>query len=465
MAQINIKDAIINVVEKYLTSFGKSLITKFYTKNSVDGKIDAVTTLATHDNRKVLDSLSKDEVSGNLMFEGKPISTAGSVASITVCGDAICGEAVCGFDLIDLSNYYTAEQVDQKVFTASNSAKVLVESAIGDSSISTNNTFAEISDSIFLKKQEVVDALSFFNISYLTKYNDISSYAEAIKTIKTDNTIKSTKLNMKAGETHQEVLSNPITVFQLATSVIKYITGPTGVVNYSCTFDNTDSSNFDYPDTVVFDGSMHLSDKADTYNYSKSTQLENGVLNIQDIDISKFNTVDNINAMNLDYTIKGTNPSAVVKASGDIDITDVLNINKINWKGDISGGGILKLAISFNSGAAWLYYDGAAWNTFDIDIDFKANGMTPDMVNNLDKTILESARNNSDKIRFAYYIEKQNIDDVANNNDIEIIVDMNGTNAIAPQSDFSYTLESDNKTITYTINNSGTYTFVYADKV
>ena len=42
MAQINIKDAIINVVEKYLTSFGKSLITKFYTKDSVDGKIDTI---------------------------------------------------------------------------------------------------------------------------------------------------------------------------------------------------------------------------------------------------------------------------------------------------------------------------------------------------------------------------------------------------------------------------------------
>lgn len=101
---MDLKTTINNAVEKYLVSFAKSLLTKFYTKTQVD-------VLATHDNIDTLKGLTKDPTTGNLLFESKPLATEQKVNTLNVSGEKICGEATCGFDVVDLSNYYTREQV------------------------------------------------------------------------------------------------------------------------------------------------------------------------------------------------------------------------------------------------------------------------------------------------------------------------------------------------------------------
>lgn len=117
MAQVNIKDAITSVVKKYLISFGKSLTTKFYTKEQ----------LADIYNKKIIiNSLSKN-TDDKLLYNGSILCTEDDLinikaSNITVetdsgeknlqdilnyilkdsiipkayCGIAECGESYCG---------------------------------------------------------------------------------------------------------------------------------------------------------------------------------------------------------------------------------------------------------------------------------------------------------------------------------------------------------------------------------
>lgn len=394
---------------------------------------------------------------------------------------------------VNLTNYYTKKEVDDRLFIASNSAKLLVENAIGYSSVSTTtvtycgdiecgdielcdsitvgDTFLDISNSILDRKQLIVDALASKNIVNTTKADDLGSYADAIRNIllQTTSTIKVVKLNMSAVSSHQEVLSNPINIEELATSVLKFVPGDTGIIEYTCGFDNTDSSNFIYQDTTTFDGVMHQLDKTITKSISDTNTTPNGIFSTVDLDVSAFNSVESIeiDSTNSSLVISGTNLPSIVLPIGDINLTNVLNLNKINWITQVNGSGILKLAISINKGVTWNYFDGSSWAVLDITnlSNFKANGMDTDFVNALTSDSLELLRKNSKTIRFAYYLEKKNTSDVVNNDKIELLVDMQGKTIIAPQTSFSYALESDMKTITYNINTSGTYTFVYADKI
>lgn len=351
-------------------------------------------------------------------------------------------------------------------FTNANDAKSNLIDIIGDISLAETDTFSELLNSLLSKKQSILTALINKQIIGLTIDDDLATYATAIDNISIGNTTN-VKLNMTANSIHQEVLNTPITdLTELCTSVLKYIPGDTNVVEYTCTFDNTDSANFNHPDTVDFDGSMHLLDRSETHEYDSSTTLSDGTLNEAAVDTTNFYTVDRIETNETGYTVIGTNFPAMVKAIGDINITNVLTLNQIILDATISGGGMLKVLISFDSGITWLSYNGTLWEVVDINdpVDVKANAMNVTTINSLNSTALQAGRNDSNKIRFAYYLEKNNISDVASNNNIQLVVNMKGKDDIAPQSDFSYKLESDMQTITYTINTAGTYTFVYVDK-
>lgn len=317
-------------------------------------------------------------------------------------------------------------------------------------------------------KQNIVTAVNSKGQSVATS-NTWTELTTAISNISTGSTIKNTRLNLIAPTTHTEILTKPTSLQGLATSVIKYTQGGTGVTGYSSNFNNGDGTNFTYPDTVAFDGTMHLTDTSLSLNTTNSGSLIDGQLFTSDlINVGNFNSVETI------IVTDDTTPTLVVSGSclpntviakSDIDLTGILSLSQIIWTTSISGSGILNLAISVDGALTWKSFNGITWNTLNINnlSDFKTNGMTPSMVNELTKAQLESLRGTSEKIRFAYYIEKVNISDIANNDAILLTVDMEGSDRIAPQSDFSYTLGSDMKTIIYTINTSGTYTFVYSD--
>jgi len=117
MAQINIKDAIVNVVEKYLKSFSKSLITKFYTKEQLMDlydKKDLIKNLSENSNDKLLyngsilcteDDLINIKASNIIVETDNGEKTLQEIldslsdysdAPKAYCGTTECGSSYCG---------------------------------------------------------------------------------------------------------------------------------------------------------------------------------------------------------------------------------------------------------------------------------------------------------------------------------------------------------------------------------
>lgn len=117
MAQINIKDAIISVVKKYLISFSKSLTTKFYTKEQladIYNKKDIINSLSQNNDNKLIYNGSILYTEGdliNIKASNIIVETdngektlqdilssilADSDISKAYCGIAECGESYCG---------------------------------------------------------------------------------------------------------------------------------------------------------------------------------------------------------------------------------------------------------------------------------------------------------------------------------------------------------------------------------
>jgi hypothetical protein len=354
-------------------------------------------------------------------------------------------------------------------------SEVMINDADGNF-VSTEKTVENIVKELFQSGVNVKsDVVTAVNAKTTIPVTTNSSWSEVINSISlisngNSNSLKNTKLNLTAPTSYSITLSGPITLQQLATSVLKYIPGATGVVQYLSNFNNSDSVNFTAGTTVAFDGTMHLIDKSvsgpmTSYSLSSGTCYETST-----IDFDQFYYVSNViinDVASPTFIANGTNNPTIVKANGDINLSNVQEIAQIVWTTNVSGQGVLKLITSVDSGVSWKAFNGTDWITVDINniSDFKTNGNSVATINSLTISQLELLRQGSSKIRFAYYIEKENVSDIANNDAITLKVNMKGNDSIAAQTDFSYSLGSDMKTITYAINTSGTYTFVYADSV
>lgn len=429
----------------------KAVATEEYVNNNIH----------THTNKSVIDKFT--EVGGQPYYNGNAIG--GGTGTGANINDSSTTSTTETYSVSKINSLIT--EVNNTNFTNANNAKTVSINAIGDNTLTTSNTFVEISNSLLAKKQNIVDALGNKGV-LASQSDDLTTYATKINSIVQNSQIKNTKLNLIAPVTHTEVLTNPVSLQGLATSVIKYIEGDTGITQYSSGFDNSDGGNFNYIGNVGFDGTMHLIDISLSGNTtSNGTLLEGELFNVS-VDKTQFNTISEVKINDSTiptYVINGTNFPTIVTAKNDIDLTGIQDISQIIWTTGLSGNGILRLAVSVDSSITWNSFNGTDWVTIDIAnlTNFKLNGMTVSTVNALTSAQIETLRNNSNKIRFAYFIEKVDISDVANNDSITLKVDMKGYDIVAPQSDFSYTLENDMKTITYTINNSGTYTFVYVN--
>lgn len=117
MAQIDIKTAIENVIQKYLVSFGKSLIVKFYTKDQLTdiyGKKNIISSLSQNSNDKLLyngsilyteDDMINIKASNIIVETDSGEKTLQDILNSILadsnipkayCGIAECGESYCG---------------------------------------------------------------------------------------------------------------------------------------------------------------------------------------------------------------------------------------------------------------------------------------------------------------------------------------------------------------------------------
>lgn len=354
-------------------------------------------------------------------------------------------------------------------FTNANEAKNYIVNAIGDSSLATN-TFLEISNSLLTKKQAIVDALATKSI-ITNQSNDISDYATSINSIVQNSQIKNTKLNKTAGTTSQIVLANPTTIQNISTSVLEYQAGETGVVKYECNFNNGDETSFDtnVNQHLIFDGKMKQDNNISVKNMTNEGIIGDYTSYSAIVDKTQFNKINSItiNTVSTDevLTVTGTHHPTLVQANSDIDLTGIDRISDIVWTTTTTNTSELLLIYSIDSGLSWKGYD--VVNQLVLDItdannlgEVKAKGISTTNLNSFTQIDLDNMRNGSPKIRFAYYIEKNNVSDILENDSIILNVDMTGTDIFSTH----YTVSFDGiRTLTYTFSADNTYTIIYTD--
>lgn len=355
-------------------------------------------------------------------------------------------------------------------FTNANEAKSQIIDAIGDVSLATTSSFAELSNDIISKKQDIVTALASKNI-IATKGDSLETYADKISSIIQNSQIKNTKLNKLSGETSQIILTNPTTMQNISTSVLEHVAGATGVVQYTCDFNNADSSNFNISagQHLVFDGKMKQEN-----NIVSTTMVNEGLIGdyttySAPLDKSQFykvvSVVKTTVGANEILTVNGVYSPTLVKPISDINLTGVDNISDIEWTATTTGTNKQLIIYSIDGGITWKGYDSVNHLVLNINnindlSEVRSKGIGSAELNALTQVDLDNIKNGSIKIRFAYYIEKNSVDYTLENDKITLTVNMLGTDAFSSH----YTVAFDGvQTLTYTFSANKTYTIVYTD--
>ena len=356
------------------------------------------------------------------------------------------------------------------LFSYAYNGKSAIATVIGYPS-TINETFAQLSSDIQSNKNILANTLTDRGIETATS-ETLSAMIAKVAQVSSSSNISKTILNVTAPYTKVFTFTNPINIINLCESVIMYKQGETGVNQYTCDFNNGDSTNFNVGDNVSFDGTMSLGKKVLTGSCISNGVLGTGVEWLSfNIDKTIFNTLDELIYIDSDTTptfrVNGTNHPSITLANGDINLTGINKITGITWNTTTTNLGVSLLVMSFDSGVTWYGYNGTTWNIININdlSDVKAKGMNKTIVSALTSVELEAMRNNGVTLRFGYYLENGNYIDVANNDSINVIVEMIGENIIVPSSNYTVALASDGSKLTYNFSVSGSYTINIVDNL
>lgn len=269
-----------------------------------------------------------------------------------------------------------------------------------------------------------------------------------------------TKLNMSVGDIKTINLGRTVEDLKLATSVLLFVPGPSGVVEHICGYDNSDSGNFIYDaNSIIFDGKMK---PINIVNIPWSSTGTVGSYNCSEaeIDESLYKAVDGLSDDDTNnILIENVIPKdQIVLGKGDIDLSGIQTLKSVS----ISSAGF-RFALSFDGGVTYQTWDGYTWTTLDINNidDIKAKFMSKATLDSLTYTQFEAARNNSTTLRIAYFPDQVTSLDSCYTDQLDITVDEPGQDIISPQANWDYKLLDDQQTIEYTFYVSGTYTINY----
>lgn len=369
----------------------------------------------------------------------------------------------------DLAGYFNSDNVEDalvELFQFANSGKESVAQAIGYP-LSKGDTFSEMVAKIEQLKVLIASAIMEKGVAAYP-YNTLQEMANKIKTIPNvslDAGIKrKSKINIVAPYTYEIELDEPLRIEDIAVTVLEYVGDDSNVVHYQSEYNNSESTSFNYNERyVVFDGRMRLNDKY-SYNVNVISNDDHDFYESEEIDLNEF--VDfsgsvNINTSSVNITAL-PHPQVVV-ANGDILLTGVDSIDKIEWENNESGNGKALIAMSFDSGDTFYAYKNGTWIQVNIYNDFEVVGNNLEEINKLTDEEFKLLRNESDTLRFAYYLNQPTFNDKAENNRIRLYVTMQGYNVVADTSKYNYDYDVENKKLVFNFTQNGTYTFTYVD--
>lgn len=373
--------------------------------------------------------------------------------------------------ITDTANNFASTNVEDalaELFLFASSFKQSVVTAIG-SPLVISDTRQDVLDKIEILKQQLAMAITNKGVPTFG-YNTLSEMATKVAAIPNTEIVgmikRTAKLNITAPYTQTVVLDEPLSLEQVAATVLAYVGNNVGVVHYKAEYNNGDETNFTFaPNTVTFDGFMRNNDK---WQYSVTEIKPGAYYETEEIDFSVFSDIGklDVDTTSLTATLHALKlEGAVVKASGDISLAGVESIDTIALSSVVTGSGIAKVAMSFDGGMTYKAYTGGLWVTVDVNdkADFKTNGMTEAVMASLDNVIIDMFRNGSDLLRFAYYVERADFASEAKHDSITVTVSMQGHNVIADTANYKYEYDQSTKTLTFNFTKSGTYSITYVD--
>lgn len=150
----------------------------------------------------------------------------------------------------------------------------------------------------------------------------------------------------------------------------------------------------------------------------------------------------------------------IVLPTKDINIRSVENIDSFMLRVMQEGQGVIKTAVSFDSGLTWYTRSSGMWVEMGLN-NIKTEGMTPVVLNAITSSEWAALRGASSTVRFAYYLSVEEVTDLATVNDLVSQMDMKGTWRKAVHgTDYDYEYPN-NDQLTVTIYQSGDYKINY----
>lgn len=160
----------------------------------------------------------------------------------------------------------------------------------------------------------------------------------------------------------------------------------------------------------------------------------------------------------------------IIKMKQPINITSVDGINSITSTINTSTYGKVKILISFDN-INYYSFNGTDWILVDVNNkdDFNTNGMTKDILNSISSQQWNNKRGASNSLYFEYYMEINNVTDIANIDKIELNCNLKGkwdnaeskvTISGTIYGDYHYSYDSNSLLKVY-LYKSGTYKINY----
>ncbi|WP_169712530.1 LamG domain-containing protein [Parageobacillus galactosidasius] len=161
--------------------------------------------------------------------------------------------------------------------------------------------------------------------------------------------------------------------------------------------------------------SMFLTDGMDDLSI-----IDNNALQQLESDTPKLLMyIDDSNKTSASVNLTAVPKGQLIFQEGDIDVS--AGVESLSVNATVQNLSTLKIIASVDGGVTWKTFNGATWQTITPDAaSVKANGMTPDVVNGLTKEQINDLLQGSNTLRFAYYLEQDQLNDVVNVDDISI---------------------------------------------
>ncbi|APM41409.1 signal peptidase II [Clostridium kluyveri] len=210
-------------------------------------------------------------------------------------------------------------------------------------------------------------------------------------------------------------------------NVLQFQQGDQNVIKTLNSFSNSDSGDFQVDDMIVFDDTTHLKTE---YDYQMQYIGDIGTDNKEygcEIDTNIFKSIEDIqentDGVNEVIAIIAIPMDRLLIASGDKDLSYVQSIDYFKVT---ATGSNLKIVVSVDSGESWKTFNTDHWEDVNLTVeDVKARGISINTFNAINSTYWNLLNANK-KIRFAYLLAMDSIDDVENIDDLELQYDGQG---------------------------------------